>query len=153
MDAPIAALLQDLSSQGMLDETMVVLTTEFGRTPKINGRGGRDHFPKAFSIMMAGGGVQGGKVIGKTDAAASNIETESYEPKDLHTTVAHALGLPTEKRIHAMGGRPFFVGDRGKVIKEAFSFFDKASNDTVFQEEVDHLEPSIWHLLETCFFR
>ena len=104
----------------MLDDTMVVLTTEFGRTPKINGRGGRDHFPKAFSIMMAGGGVQGGKVIGKTDAAASNIETESYEPKDLHTTVAYALGLPVEKRIHAMGGRPFFVGNRGKVIKEAF---------------------------------
>ena len=120
MDAPIAALLQDLSSQGLLDETMVVLTTEFGRTPRINGRGGRDHFPKAFSIMMAGGGVQGGKVIGKTDAAASNIETESYEPKDLHTTVAYALGLPVNKRIHAMGGRPFFVGDRGKVIKEAF---------------------------------
>jgi len=120
MDAPIAALLQDLSSQGMLDETMVVLTTEFGRTPRINGRGGRDHFPKAFSIMMAGGGVKGGQVIGKTDEVASNIQTESYEPKDLHTTIAYALGLPVEKRIHAMGGRPFFVGNRGKVIKEAF---------------------------------
>ena len=120
MDAPIAALLQDLSSQGMLDETMVVLTTEFGRTPRINGRGGRDHFPKAFSIMMAGGGVKGGQVIGKTDEVASNIQTEAYEPKDLHTTIAYALGLPVEKRIHAMGGRPFFVGNRGKIIKEAF---------------------------------
>ena len=55
-----------------------------------------------------------------TEPLASNIETESYEPKDLHTTVAYALGLPVEKRIHAMGGRPFFVGNRGKVIKEAF---------------------------------
>ncbi len=120
MDAPIAALLQDLSSQGMLDETMVVLTTEFGRTPRINGRGGRDHFPKAFSVMMAGGGVKGGQVIGQTDEVASNIQTEAYEPKDLHTTIAYALGLPVEKRIHAMGGRPFFVGNRGKIIKEAF---------------------------------
>ena len=120
MDAPIAALLQDLESQGLLDETMVVLTTEFGRTPRINGRGGRDHFPKAFSAMIAGGGVQGGQVIGETDDAASNIKTQPYEPKDLHSTIAYALGLPIEKRIHAMGGRPFFVGHRGKVIKEAF---------------------------------
>ena len=120
MDAPVAALLQDLESQGLLDETMVVLTTEFGRTPRINGRGGRDHFPKAFSSMIAGGGVQGGQVIGETDDSASSIKTQSYEPKDLHTTIAYALGLPIEKRIHAMGGRPFFVGNRGKVIKEAF---------------------------------
>ena len=120
MDAPIAALLQDLESQGLLDETMVVLTTEFGRTPRINGRGGRDHFPKAFPAMIAGGGVQGGQVIGETDDAASNIKTQPYEPKDLHSTIAYALGLPIEKRIHAMGGRPFFVGNRGKVIKEAF---------------------------------
>jgi len=120
MDAPIAALLQDLESQGLLDETMVVLTTEFGRTPRINGRGGRDHFPKAFSAMIAGGGVQGGQVIGETDDAATNIKTQPYEPKDLHSTIAYALGLPIEKRIHAMGGRPFFVGNRGKVIKEAF---------------------------------
>ncbi len=120
MDGPVAALLQDLDSQGLLEETMVVLTTEFGRTPRINGRGGRDHFPKAFSIMLAGGGVKGGQVIGKTDAQASNIESEGYGPKDLHTTIAYALGLPIDKRVHAMGGRPFFVGNRGKVIKPAF---------------------------------
>lgn len=119
MDGPVAALLQDLSSQGILDETMVVLTTEFGRTPKVNGRGGRDHFPKAFSSMLAGGGVKGGQVIGETDEAATNIQGESFGPKDLHTTIAYALGLPIDKRIHAMGGRPFFVGNRGKVIKQA----------------------------------
>jgi uncharacterized protein (DUF1501 family) len=121
MDGPVAALLQDLESQGLLEETMVVLTTEFGRTPKINGRGGRDHFPKVFSIMLAGGGVKGGQVIGKTDAQASSIEDEGYGPKDLHSTIAYALGLPLEKRIHAAGGRPFFVGNRGKVIKQAFA--------------------------------
>ena len=121
MDGPVAALLQDLSSQGLLDETLVVLTTEFGRTPTINGRGGRDHFPKAFSIMMAGGGVKGGQVIGETDDRASNIKSDAYGPKDLHSTIAYALGLPLDKRTHVAGGRPFFVGNRGKVIKGAFA--------------------------------
>ena len=70
--------------------------------------------------VLAGGGLNTGQVIGKTDEVASNIQTEAYEPKDLHTTIAYALGLPVEKRIHAMGGRPFFVGNRGKIIREAF---------------------------------
>jgi uncharacterized protein (DUF1501 family) len=100
---------------------MVVVTTEFGRTPKVSARGGRDHFPKAFSILLAGGGVKGGQVIGQTDAKASSIESEGYGPKDLHSTIAHALGLPLDKRVHALGGRPFFVGNRGKVIKQAFA--------------------------------
>ncbi len=121
MDGPVAALLQDLESRGLLKETLVILTTEFGRTPKVNDRGGRDHFPKAFSIMLAGGGVKGGQVIGQTDARASNIESEGYGPKNLHSTIAHALGLPLDKRVHVAGGRPFFVGNRGKVIKQAFA--------------------------------
>lgn len=121
MDGPVAALLQDLAANGLLEETLVVLTTEFGRTPKVNGRGGRDHFPKAFSIMLAGGGVKGGQVIGQTDDRASNIESEGYGPKDLHTTIAYALGLPIDKRVHVLGGRPFFVGNRGKVIEQAFA--------------------------------
>ena len=121
MDGPVAALLQDLSNRGLLDDTMIVLTTEFGRTPKINQRGGRDHFPKAFSVMLAGGGVNGGQSIGETDERASSIKGEGYGPKDLHTTIAHALGLPIDKRVHPGGGRPYFVGDRGKVIKQAFS--------------------------------
>ncbi len=116
LDRPFAALLADLSSRGLLAETMVVLTTEFGRTPKISARGGRDHFPKAFSTVLAGGGVRGGQVIGETDALATQIKTESYGPEDLHTTIAHALGLPTDERVHGSGGRPFFVGNRGKLI-------------------------------------
>jgi uncharacterized protein (DUF1501 family) len=121
MDGPIAALLLDLEQRGLLKDTMVVVTTEFGRTPKVSARGGRDHFPKAFSILLAGGGVKGGQVIGQTDAKASSIESEGYGPKDLHSTIAHALGLPLDKRVHALGGRPFFVGNRGKVIKQAFA--------------------------------
>lgn len=121
MDAPVAALLQDLHDRGLLAETLVVLTTEFGRTPKVNDRGGRDHFPAAFSIMLAGGGVKGAQVIGQTDDQASSIDGEGYGPKDLHSTIAHALGLPLDKRVHAGGGRPFFVGNRGTVIKQAFA--------------------------------
>jgi hypothetical protein len=121
MDGPVAALLHDLEARGLLKETMVVLTTEFGRTPKINQRGGRDHFPKAFSVMLAGGGVNGGQYIGETDENASSIKSERFGPKDLHTTIAYALGLPIDKRVHPGGGRPFFVGDRGKVIKQAFA--------------------------------
>ena len=121
MDGPVAALLQDLEARGLLKETMVVLTTEFGRTPKINQRGGRDHFPKAFSVMLAGGGVNGGQYIGETDENASSIKSDRFGPKDLHTTIAYALGLPIDKRVHPGGGRPFFVGDRGKVIKQAFA--------------------------------
>lgn len=122
LDAPFAALLQDLQATGLLKETLVVLTTEFGRTPKISARGGRDHFPRAFSAVLAGGGVKGGQVIGETDAKATNIvKGEKYDPADLHTTIASALGLPYEKRIHGSGGRPFFVGNRGKVIEQVFS--------------------------------
>ena len=121
MDGPVAALLQDLDARGLLKETMVVLTTEFGRTPKINQRGGRDHFPKAFSVMVAGGGVNGGQYVGETDENATNIKGDRFGPKDLHTTIAYALGLPIEKRVHPGGGRPFFVGDRGEVIKQLFA--------------------------------
>ncbi len=121
LDAPFATLLADLDAKGLLKETMVVLTTEFGRTPKISSRGGRNHFPKAFSAVLAGGGVNGGQFIGETDAKATNIKGEKFGPADLHTTIAHALGMPTEERIHGSGGRPFFVGNRGKVIKQAFS--------------------------------
>ena len=121
LDAPFATFLDDLNSKGLLDETMVVLCSEFGRTPKISQRGGRDHFPKAFSVVMAGGGISGGQVISETDEKAMNVTGTKYEPKDMHTTIAKALGLPIDKRIHGSGGRPFFVGNRGKVINELFA--------------------------------
>jgi hypothetical protein len=121
LDGPFAALLADLDARGLLGETMVVLTTEFGRTPKVSKRGGRDHFPKAFSAVLAGGGVNGGQVIGETDAKATEIKSDKFGPEDLHSTIAYALGLNIEERIHGSGGRPFFVGNRGKVIKKAFA--------------------------------
>lgn len=120
LDAPMAALLGDMQSKGMLKETMVVLATEFGRTPKISQRGGRDHHPRAFSAVLAGGGVRGGQVIGKTDAKGIGVTDAKFEPRDLHATIAKALGLPLDKRVHAAGGRPFFVANEGKVIERAF---------------------------------
>lgn len=122
LDAPFAALLQDLQQRGLLKETLVVLTTEFGRTPRINQRGGRDHFPGAFSAVLAGGGVSGGQAIGKTDSKGiKRVEGNKFSPGDLHSTIAHALGLPLDERIHGSGGRPFFVGNQGKVIQQVFS--------------------------------
>ena len=122
LDAPLASLLQDLQQRGLLEKTLVVLTTEFGRTPRINQRGGRDHFPGAFSGVLAGGGVKGGQAIGKTDAKGiKRVEGDKVGPADLHSTIAHALGLPLDERIHGSGGRPFFVGNQGTVIKEAFA--------------------------------
>lgn len=122
LDAPFAAFLGDLDQRGLLKETMVVLTTEFGRTPKINQRGGRDHFPGAFSAVLAGGGVNGGQVIGQTDEKGiKRAKGDKISPQDLHTTIAHALGLPVDERIHGSGGRPFFVGNQGSVIKQVFA--------------------------------
>lgn len=121
LDGPMAALLGDLQARGMLKDTMVVLATEFGRTPKISQRGGRDHHPRAFSAVLAGGGVRGGQAIGQTDAKGIAVTKDKFEPKDLHATIAKALGLPIDKRVHGAGGRPFFVANEGKVIQQAFS--------------------------------
>ena len=122
VDAPIAALLQDLKQRGLLDKTMIVIATEFGRTPKINQRGGRDHFPGNFSAVLAGGGVNGGQAIGETDAKGiKRVGGPKVSPADLHCTIAHALGLPLDDRIHGSGGRPFFVGNQGKVVEQVFS--------------------------------
>ena len=122
VDAPLAALFQDLQQRGLLKETMVVITTEFGRTPKINQRGGRDHFPGAFSAVLAGGGVHGGQAIGQTnEQGIKRVKGRKVSPADLHCTIAHALGLPLDDRIHGSGGRPFFVGNQGKMVEEVFS--------------------------------
>tara|TARA_R110000850_G_scaffold189065_7_gene314712 strand:- start:628 stop:1893 length:1266 start_codon:yes stop_codon:yes gene_type:complete len=116
----IATLINDLKAEGLFDSTLIVLTTEFGRTPKINARGGRDHFPRCFSGMMAGGGIQGGQVYGATDSKGMGVKENPVAPDDFNATIATALGLPLEKRIFAPNGRPFFVS-QGKPIQQLFS--------------------------------
>ena len=97
-DGPIAALLADLKTRGLLDTTLVVWGGEFGRTPTMEGRGkGRDHSPAAYSVWLAGGGVKGGHIIGATDDIGYTVTDRPVKPQDLHATILHALGINSEK--------------------------------------------------------
>ena len=120
LDQAMAALINDLKQQGMLDSTLVVLATEFGRTPFINVNKGRDHFPKAFTCLLAGGGVKGGQAYGKTDKDGINIAENKVKIPDFNATIAHALGLPIDHKLHSATGRPFTVADKGKPITSIF---------------------------------
>lgn len=121
LDDALATLIEDLNQRGMLQDTMVVLATEFGRTPNINNRElGRDHFPKAFSCMVAGGGFKGGFVHGKTDKDAKNIVEGAMTPMDLNATIAYGMGLDINKVIYSPTKRPFQVAHKGKPKLELF---------------------------------
>ncbi len=120
LDQAMAALLADLKQQGMLDSTMVVLATEFGRTPFINVNKGRDHFPRAFSCLLAGGGVKGGQTYGKTDKDGVGIVENKVKVPDFNATIAYAMGLPTDLKLHSPSGRPFQIADKGKPITSIF---------------------------------
>jgi hypothetical protein len=119
LDGTVSALMNDLRNRDMLKSTMIVVTTEFGRTPKVKGNGGRDHHPNGFSAMLAGGGIKGGIAVGETDADGRDPFPE-YEPKDLHATIATALGM-TGTKIRRLPGRPSFLGGKPKPIKEILS--------------------------------
>ena len=97
LDTGMGTLLDDLERRGMLEETMVVLATEFGRTPVINDNNGRDHSPSAFSCALAGGGVRGGQVIGETDEQGKFVNGRKVQVPDFNATIAYALGMPLEK--------------------------------------------------------
>ena len=120
-DQAIPALLNDLEDRGMLDNTLVVITTEFGRTPKINDLAGRDHWPNAFSIAMAGGGVQGGIVVGATDKQAGEVAERPITPQDMCATVLDRLGIDYTKVLHTPLGRPVPLVDDGHPVREIFS--------------------------------
>ncbi len=117
----VATLIDDLKAEGLFDSTLIVLTTEFGRTPGINANGGRDHHPRCFSAMLAGGGIRGGQVFGETDARAMGVKEDPCSVRDFNATIATALGLDLDKRIYSPGGRPFLIANRGKPIMQLFS--------------------------------
>jgi hypothetical protein len=121
MDAGFAALLEDLESTGLLKSTLVCMFSEFGRTPRINENKGRDHYPKAFSTVFAGGGVKGGFVYGATDPKGVEVADKLVTPQDFIATVGAGLGLPIEKVVTSPSGRPFTVGDKGRAISEIFA--------------------------------
>lgn len=120
IDKALTALLDDLKEQGMLEDTMVVLTSEFGRTPKINVNAGRDHHPACFTSLLAGGGVKGGQVYGKSDEKAFRVAENGVGPADLNATIAHALGLPLKKEVFSATKRPFKVAHDGTPILSLF---------------------------------
>ncbi|MDB6137719.1 MAG: hypothetical protein JWO94_791, partial [Verrucomicrobiaceae bacterium] len=105
---------------GMLDSTIVVLCSEFGRGPKMNGNGGRDHHPKVFSTMLAGGGVKGGFIYGASDKGGFEVADKGVTIQDFLSTVGWAMGLPKEVTM-SPSNRPFTVGDKGKAIMELFA--------------------------------
>ncbi|HZN64975.1 MAG TPA: DUF1501 domain-containing protein [Tepidisphaeraceae bacterium] len=121
VDQPIAGLLRDLKSRGMLDETLVVWTTEFGRTPfvdNVNNKG-REHYPRAFSSWLAGGGVKGGMVYGKTDDYGIDVTDHPCHVHDFHATILHLLGMDHEKLTYRHAGRDFRLTDvAGNVIHD-----------------------------------
>ena len=121
LDKALSALIGDLSDRGMLDETLVLVMTDFGRTPKINSTGGRDHWPNCFSIVMAGGGVQGGQVIGESDALGEFVKNRPITPGDLAATIYTLLGIDPGHELHTPDGRPIRIAPQdSKVILELF---------------------------------
>lgn len=117
LDQALTALITDLDRQGLLKTTMIMVSSEFGRTPKINGTAGRDHWPKVFSVMLAGGGIKGGMIYGSSNATASEPEEDPVEPGDLATTIYHQLGIVADKELMAPGNRPIEIIDGGKLIR------------------------------------
>jgi len=120
IDKPMAALISDLKSRGMLDNTLVIWMGEFGRTPKINARGGRDHYPRAFNVALAGCGIRGGQVIGATDAAGGKVTERPVTPKDLYQSIYTALGIDPNHENESLIGRPIKLVDKGAVVEELF---------------------------------
>ncbi len=120
VDQPMAGLINDLKRRGMLDTTLIVWTTEFGRTPfnTTPQNQGRDHFPKVFSSWMAGGGAKGGTVYGETDEIGSTVTDKGVHVHDLHATILHLLGLDHEKLTYRFSGRDYRLTDvAGKVVQ------------------------------------
>jgi hypothetical protein len=116
LDQAFSALLLDLTDRGMLDETLVVCMAEFGRTPRMNRGGGRDHWGPVFSVALAGGGVRGGQVHGASDRQGGQSKEDRVEPQDLTATILHCLGYEPGSEIHDNLGRPLPLS-RGKVIE------------------------------------
>lgn len=119
VDQPIAALLKDLKSRGLLEDTLVIFGTEFGRTPAAQGTDGRDHHPHAFSVWMAGGGIRGGTTYGATDEFGYYVAENKVTMPDFHATILHLLGLNHERLTYRHAGRDYRLTDvHGHVVKE-----------------------------------
>ncbi|MEI8380547.1 MAG: DUF1501 domain-containing protein [Planctomycetota bacterium] len=118
LDKAIAALVEDLEARGMLDQVIVYCVGEFGRTPRMNGHAGRDHWADCFSVMLAGGGIKGGQVVGASEKWGGGVKERLVTPQDLLATIYHTLGIPLETHFEDSSGRPVSIVGSGKPIQE-----------------------------------
>jgi len=117
LDAALGTLLDDLHERGLLDETLIVVMGEFGRSPKVNAWAGRDHWPRCYSVLMAGGGVKGGHIYGKSDRIGADPAESPVTPHDIVATLYHVLGVPLDTEMPDQLGRPIRVVGKGRVIE------------------------------------
>ncbi len=120
-DQAFARLIRDLDERGMLKRTLVMVSSEFGRTPKINGTNGRDHWPRVFSVALAGGGVKEGYIHGASDPLGGEPDRDAVGPEDLAKTMYRLLGINAEKRIMADGTRPIDIVNGGRILSEVIA--------------------------------
>jgi len=121
LDTAFSALIEDLAAKGMLEDTMVCLGSEFGRTPDINENVGRDHYPLVYSTVFAGGGTKGGFVYGASDKDGKRVADKQVAPEDFVATIAYAMGLPIGEVVMSPSARPFTVGHKGQPITDLFA--------------------------------
>jgi uncharacterized protein (DUF1501 family) len=121
VDQGLASLLEELAGRGLLAKTALMMTGEFGRTPRVNRNAGRDHWARAMSIVMAGGGIKGGQIIGKTNERGEEPADRPLKPEDVAASFYHALDIDPHKEYHTPTGRPVHIVRDGKVIKELFA--------------------------------
>ena len=110
-------LITDLDRRGLLDSTLVIVNSEFGRTPKINAGGGRDHWPRVFQIILAGGGIKRGQVFGASDALAAEPASSPLGVEDYAHTIYHLLGIDARKDLMSPGDRPQAIVMNGKLVR------------------------------------
>ncbi len=118
LDKAMSSLLSDLSNRGLLQKTIVVFTGEFGRTPRINKNAGRDHWGPSFTLAIAGGGIKGGRVVGKSDARAERPAENPYGPEDMSATMYTLLGINPEDEFYTPEGRPVKIANSGRLVRE-----------------------------------
>jgi uncharacterized protein (DUF1501 family) len=119
-DQAFAALINDLINRGLFDETLVIAMGEFGRTPKINGNAGRDHWPNCYSVILAGGGVRGGTALGASDKLGAYPDADGVTPADLAATLFQRFGLDPAQEMIDLTGRPYKLAD-GQPIRSLFA--------------------------------
>jgi hypothetical protein len=121
LDATYSALLEDLQHHGLLDETLVVLMSDMGRTPQVNGSAGRDHWTYCYSVVFAGAGIRGGTICGASDAHAAYVKDRPVSTSDICATIYHCLGIDPDMPVHDRGGRPVPIAHGGRPIREVLA--------------------------------